>query len=78
MNNQVTVADELAFAALPDDIRAIADKMVESRLRAVYDDGYSDGRRAGREDGYDDGWTAAKFDTAHQEQKGPTTKGPDA
>ena len=43
---ETSAADEIAFAALPADVQALARRVVSASDTAMYDDGYSEGEIA--------------------------------
>lgn len=46
-SDTLTVADQLAYDALPADTRALCDRMVRARLQTVADAAYGEGYRLG-------------------------------
>jgi flagellar biosynthesis/type III secretory pathway protein FliH len=53
--NTVTVADEIAFASLPEDVRALAEKLIEYRIYSAYTEGVERGREARFSEAYQRG-----------------------
>lgn len=44
-----TVADQLAFDALPEETQALARRVCQGDVQDAYDEGYDDGERYGKE-----------------------------
>lgn len=51
-----TVGDELAFDSLPEEVKALAKRVLSAAEDEAYDAGFSEGRDLGYDSGYDSGF----------------------
>lgn len=51
MTHKLTVADELAFAALPEEVKELAKRVLFVDVDTAYEDGYDSGFNSGYEEG---------------------------
>lgn len=64
-----TVADELAYQALPEDVRRVCARVADGVAERAREEGHAEGIDDGRQDGYDDGFADGVLEGRNKERE---------